>query len=264
MPQSSRREIGTGGKLAYARRTIVYPDAYGAERDYVLGTGCRHYALLRPCALQDRRLTLETLVWLDAMTEPVLVHHLASDMCSALNYLSSNLKIVHGSLDPGCVAVCPSPVTHKLFLRTMEKIPLNVYRAPEQCQPNGYVSHATDVWSLACLTGELLLGAPLLSDSECALKLYAKQIVMCGLPPGGPAQNMVNIESTVADRFKRFPAWVRFFLNSLQISPNRRPPAQTLVELIPREDARPTEEWQPERSRCHPQPACQPHALPPP
>lgn len=192
------------------------------------------------------------------MTEPILVHHLDSDMCSALNYLFRNLKMVHASLDPGCVAVCPSPVTHKLFLRTMEKITLNVYRAPEQCQPDGYISHATDIWSLACLTGELLLGAPLLSDSERALELYSKQIVMCGLPTQGLAQDLVNIESTVADRFKRFPAWLYFFLNSLQISPRRRLPAQTRISLIPCVDARPPEERRPERSYCRPQLAYQP------
>jgi eukaryotic-like serine/threonine-protein kinase len=149
------------------------------------------------------------------------VRRLGMSVASALHYMAGE-GWLHLDLKPSNVLMSDPPRVIDLSLaRTLERaarvrepIGTNAYMAPEQCDPNGELSPATDIWGLGATLYQALTGwrpfpKPIPEERFPQLHLEARP-----LPPGVPRE----LSGAV--------------LSCLRPDPARRPSAGELFELL--------------------------------
>jgi serine/threonine protein kinase len=149
------------------------------------------------------------------------VRRLGMRVASALHYMAGE-GWLHLDLKPSNVVVSDPPRVIDLSLaRTLERaarvrdpIGTNAYMAPEQCDPNGELSSATDVWGLGATLYQALAGWRPFPKSIPEERFPQLHLEARPLPPGVPR----DLSGVV--------------LTCLRPDPARRPSAGELFELL--------------------------------
>ncbi|ABG25662.1 ORF67 [Ranid herpesvirus 2] len=235
LPQSSRRAMPRCAAKPQIAQILHYQDQQEASEHFNLNVKHTHFGMVQAVHLLEKSVMVESITWLDKMTEPVEPRRMCRDICSALHYLQTFWVKVHGSIDPSCIGYSECTRTYKLFDRSLQVLELNSFRAPEQLMPKRHIHASTDLWSLAVVTALYVLDAPLFPKPASPMELYSNQIILCGLPQPKRSETpiLVDVPNTVLKRFEHHVPWQHFFFSCLVIDPECRPKVGSVAQAIP-------------------------------
>nr|QWY26498.1 MAG: hypothetical protein [Ranid herpesvirus 4] len=212
---------------------VHYASPKESQMDYELA--CRHNQsnIARPIYLNQHEMYLEPSVWLSQSTvEP---ETLAFDICDGLIYLDEYCNTHHNQLTPSRILVTPNNRC-KIFLTHKSYEPnCCMYSAPEQLLNKNKGTIKSDIWALAVIIAERLLGTTLFTETT-PLELFTQQLTLSGISEDTIVQNtvsQVNMKSNIRQTFQVWPAWIPFFEHSFHIKPEHRASLRALGDLIP-------------------------------